>query len=211
MLRYLLSRLITVGVTIALGVLITILLANRDGAVDQVVENDIRRGVEYRVASGQWGDISAGEAERRQQAMEESAGLHLPYIPRHLRWLGNALAFRWGEASARTSADINTYTTLSALMGPSYTRFRVTQIIATRLKNLPAFGLLSSRTTTARMTAMITVMSSVRVYETRMESTVTTRTASQPIVHLGLERMKPRARSVSWGMNVNVRVMATPP
>jgi len=133
MLRYLLSRLITVGVTIALGVLITILLANRDGAIDLVVENDIRRGVEYRAASGQWGDLSADEVERRQQAMEESAGLHLPYIPRHLRWLGNALAFRWGEASARTSADVATYTSLSALMGPSYTRFRVTQIIATRL------------------------------------------------------------------------------
>jgi len=133
MTRYLLVRLVTVGLTIALGVFATIVLANRNGAIDTVVANDIWYGAEYRVAAGLWGDISAEEVEIRKQAMEEAAGLHLPYLARHLRWLGNALAFRWGEAMAAESKDVSVYTGLSSLLGPSYTRFRVTHILASRL------------------------------------------------------------------------------
>lgn len=131
--RYLLVRLVTVGLTISLGVFATVVLANRRGAIDQVVRNDIRNGVEYRLAAGLWTAETAEEAQHLQWEMEESAGLHLPFLPRHLRWLGNALAFRWGEAMAAESKDVLAYTSLSAVMGPSYTRFRVTQILATRL------------------------------------------------------------------------------
>ena len=61
------------GLTIALGVFVTIVLANRSGAIDTVVANDIWYGAEYRVAAGLWGDISAEEVEIRKQAMEEAA------------------------------------------------------------------------------------------------------------------------------------------
>ena len=81
--KYLLVRLVTVAFTIALGVFVTIVLANRTGAIDMVVRTDIQSGVEYRLASGAWGEVPVEEAGRLQQALEEEAGLHLPFLPRH--------------------------------------------------------------------------------------------------------------------------------
>lgn len=135
MARYLLGRFVTVGLAISLGVFATILLANRNGAIDAVVESDIQMGVLYRTAGGLWDDLTPKEVASRQLDWENDAGLHLPFLLRHLRWLGNALAFRWGEAAAKGTGDVTMIRRLEALSDPTGTRFRVTSILATRLPN----------------------------------------------------------------------------
>jgi hypothetical protein len=91
MARYLLVRLVTVGLTISLGVFATILLANRDGAIDGVVERDIQMGVLYRTESGLWADLTPEQVASRQLDMENAA----------CRVISAGLAMRWPFNGAR--------------------------------------------------------------------------------------------------------------
>ncbi len=135
MARYVLVRLGTILLTIFGGVFATIVVANQAGTIDFIVPGDIDELVLNRVYSGVWADLTPEQLEQERLDMQRSAGLHLPWLPRHLRWLWNAMSFQWGESLAKESEDISNYMRMSAIGGPGSMRFRITNIIATHLPN----------------------------------------------------------------------------
>ena len=97
--KYLLVRLLAISITIILGVFVVILVANKDGQIDQMVMSEVQDNL--RQERGVYNVTLTQEAQerinQRQMELEEEAGLNLPFIPRHLRWTFNALTLRWGE------------------------------------------------------------------------------------------------------------------
>jgi len=97
--KYLLVRLLAISITIILGVFIVILVANKNGQIDQMVMSEVQDNL--RQERGVFNVILTQEGQerinQRQMELEEEAGLNLPFIPRHLRWTFNALTLRWGD------------------------------------------------------------------------------------------------------------------
>jgi peptide/nickel transport system permease protein len=135
MVRYAMVRLVTIGLTILVGVFLTILVVNRTGVMDAVVQGDIDYGIQYYILSGVWAELTPEQVEQQRWQMEERAGLHLPYLPRQVRWLWNAMTFQWGEALSKESGDVVAYTVLSAFNNLQARRFQVTNIVVSHLPN----------------------------------------------------------------------------
>jgi peptide/nickel transport system permease protein len=135
MVRYALVRLVTIGLTILLGVFLTILVLNRNGAMDAIVQGDVDFGIYYNQMSGVWADLTPEQIEQQRWDMEKQLGLHLPYLPRMLRWLWNAMTFQWGEALSKNSDNVVLYTGLSTYDNLQARRFEVSQIIVNHFPN----------------------------------------------------------------------------
>jgi peptide/nickel transport system permease protein len=97
--KYLFVRVATISITIVVGVFITVIIANKSGQLDLNVAKKIERQVQREI----WMLDKLGSEERAQAIeqrlweLEEEVGLHLSFLPRHLRWTANALTFDWGE------------------------------------------------------------------------------------------------------------------
>lgn len=96
--RYMLTRAVTIGAMIFIGVFITVVFCNTSQQIDQSLHTKI----DYRVRLDQFGgwDQAEEQQEAFEQALfkaEEEAGLHLSFLPRHLRWTWNALTMDWGD------------------------------------------------------------------------------------------------------------------
>lgn len=97
---YALVRTATIAVTIFIGVFITVVMSNRSGQIDQNVQEKIEvqvRRETYGAIGVQFSEDKREEYEKALYEEEEKAGLHLPFLPRHLRWTLNALTLDWGD------------------------------------------------------------------------------------------------------------------
>ncbi len=117
--KYVLAKGITIAITIFIGVFITVVLANRGGAVDNVVREEVLSEMDRQAPGWRWDFHNLPKEEQDkvlqwQQDMEEAAGLHLPYWPRQFVWTLKALQLDWKSAVLVTSAPGSSYHSLKA-------------------------------------------------------------------------------------------------
>jgi len=103
-LRYFLSKLFLVGITIYFGVLITVLIADKPTPsglgvakpqFEANLETQINRVVRrYLFSSGQ---VSQQDRDSLEKSLRADAGLDLPYWQKHLLWTYKLLTFNWGR------------------------------------------------------------------------------------------------------------------
>jgi peptide/nickel transport system permease protein len=101
--RYMAIRLVTLFVTVVIGVYLTIWIANMGGYVDQILRADIQERVTQQIANDRSARLLAPE-ERQKLAQERIAleekrlGLNTPIAIRNMRYLTNALKLDLGHA-----------------------------------------------------------------------------------------------------------------
>lgn len=100
LLRYLSRRLLTVGLTILVGLFLTVVVANHTHQIDESIESRI--GI---MAQGIWRDQNPGfnsptradELAAITEELRESYGLNAGFLERHLRYTRQAMLFDWGN------------------------------------------------------------------------------------------------------------------
>ncbi len=106
--RYTFVRLVTLFVTVVIGVYLTILIANMGGYLDQIRRGEIREEVQARMLADP--TLRNLPPEVRQQRMEDLIrleekryGLDQPFLIRSFRFLYNALSLNLGRSFQLTS------------------------------------------------------------------------------------------------------------
>lgn len=106
--RYVAVRLLTLFVTVVIGVYLTILIANMGGFVDNIMKGEIRERVTQSIINSP-SARSMDPAVRQQliqdtiAAEEDRMGLNVPIAIRNARYLTNALTLQLGRAFNMTS------------------------------------------------------------------------------------------------------------
>jgi len=108
LLRYSALRLVTLFLTVVVGIYLTIMIANMGGYVDQIMRSEIRERFTAMVAaSPQNRDLSPDERKTLLETLiaqeEKRLGLDQPVALRTARYLGNALQMKLGRALNMTS------------------------------------------------------------------------------------------------------------
>jgi peptide/nickel transport system permease protein len=106
--RYVASRLLSLFVTVVIGIYLTILIANMGGYVDTIIKNQIRDSVTQSVAANPNATQMDPEVRRkliedRITLEEKRRGLDTPIAIRNFRYLSNALQLDLGRALIMTS------------------------------------------------------------------------------------------------------------
>ncbi len=106
--RYVTVRVLTLFVTVVIGVYLTIVIANMGGFVDTIMKNEIRDRVTQAIInspSAQQMDpsVRAQLIQERIASEEERLGLNVPIAVRNARFLTNALTLQLGRAINMTS------------------------------------------------------------------------------------------------------------
>ena len=106
--KYTAVRLVTLFVTIVIGVYLTIMIANMGGYVDTILRNEIRESVNQRFVSDPATKNMTSDARRKliQDTIvleENRRGLNTPLAVRNARHLTNALTLQLGRAIRMTS------------------------------------------------------------------------------------------------------------
>jgi peptide/nickel transport system permease protein len=106
--RYMAVRLLTLFVTVVIGIYLTIMIANMGGFVDTIMKGEIRDRVTQMIINNP--SYQSMEQEVRQKliqdtiaAEEERRGLNVPVAVRNFRYLTNALTLNLGRAINMTS------------------------------------------------------------------------------------------------------------
>ncbi len=106
--KYTLVKILTLGVTIVIGVYLTIIIANMGGEVDNIRRGEIRERVALMVSMNQ--DLRRLPAEERAkyindmvQIEEQRLGLDRPFILRSFTYLTDAMSLNLGRAQFLTS------------------------------------------------------------------------------------------------------------
>ncbi len=107
-LRYVAMRLLTLFVTVVIGIYLTIMIANMGGYVDQIMRGEIRDRVTASIAGNSAYVKMAPEVRQKlideRIAVEENrVGLNVPVAVRNFRFLRNALTLQLGRAINMTS------------------------------------------------------------------------------------------------------------
>lgn len=123
--RYLLAKVLMVGVTIFFGVFVTVLIANTPAPPGWgIPQPQFEASLETQIDRAVRGYLYAGGFRQSDQeiidleaSLREEAGLNLPYWQRHLYWTYKVLTFGWGRISsfetlpiygqARNDLDVN--------------------------------------------------------------------------------------------------------
>ncbi|MCC6568225.1 MAG: ABC transporter permease [Anaerolineales bacterium] len=107
-LRYAIGRLLTLFVSVIIGIYLTIVIANMGGYVDEIMRGEIRDRVTQAIVNSPAGQ--AMDLEVRQQLIkdriaseEKRMGLNVPIAVRNARYLANALTLNLGRAINMTS------------------------------------------------------------------------------------------------------------
>ena len=108
MAKYTGIRILTMAVTITIGVYLTILIANMGGYVDTIMRNEIRDGTTQAIlANPNYRNLSSEEKQaliQKKIASEEARlGLDQPFAIRSVRYLVNGLTLNLGRALHMTS------------------------------------------------------------------------------------------------------------
>ena len=99
--RYTVVRAVTLLLTVAVSLYLTILVVNLGGYVDEIFRSQIAESIGMRVYGGWLKGVP--EPERSEQiaqaqwAMEEAIGLHQPFLARSGRWLFQAMTLDLGS------------------------------------------------------------------------------------------------------------------
>jgi len=106
--RYVVVRLLTLFVTVVIGIYLTIMIANMGGYVDQIMKSEIRDRVTQSIiamTSNQPMDSDTRQKliQERIVAEEKRVGLDVPIAIRNFRYLSNALTLQLGRALNMTS------------------------------------------------------------------------------------------------------------
>jgi peptide/nickel transport system permease protein len=108
LLRYTALRLVTLAITVVIGVYLTILIANMGGYVDTIMRNEVRDNITQSIASNP--AYRMMEPSVRQKLIQEKIaneverlGLNQPFAVRSFRYLTNALTLNLGRAINMTS------------------------------------------------------------------------------------------------------------
>ena len=106
--RYVIARLLTLFVTVVIGVYLTILIANMGGFVDDIMRGEIRDRVTQALVNNPNAQTMDPEVRRKLirdsiAAEEERMGLNVPVAIRNARYLVNALTLQLGRAINMTS------------------------------------------------------------------------------------------------------------
>lgn len=103
LLKYTAVRLLTLTSMVVLSVLLTTVVANMGGYIDEVVKADIALQVGMMMRNNP--EAQGLSAEERLQlmtdtafAIEEAQGLHQPFLLRTVRWVTRALTLNWGNS-----------------------------------------------------------------------------------------------------------------
>lgn len=106
--RYVVVRLLTLFVTVVIGIYLTIVIANMGGFVDTIMKGEIRERVTQSLIASTVGQQMDPETrqkliQERIAAEEERMGLNVPIAIRNFRYLSNALTLQLGRALNMTS------------------------------------------------------------------------------------------------------------
>lgn len=106
--RYSIVRLLTMFVTVVIGIYLTIMIANMGGYVDTIMRSEIRERINQTVLTGKIYQDMAPEARKKIAedliALEEKRlRLDIPVAIRSLNYLTNALTLELGRATNMTS------------------------------------------------------------------------------------------------------------
>jgi peptide/nickel transport system permease protein len=106
--RYVVVRLVTLFVTVVIGIYLTIMIANMGGYVDQIMKGEIRERVTQKIglnpaAQNMDPDVRKKLIEDSIALEEKRIGLDIPVAVRNFRYLSNALTLRLGRAINMTS------------------------------------------------------------------------------------------------------------
>src|SRR3972149_467693 len=106
--RYVLVRLLTLFVTVVIGIYLTIVIANMGGYVDQIIKGEIRDRVTQAFLANP--SVQQMDPELRKELIqqkiaqeEKRQGLDTPIVIRNFRYLSNALQLNLGRAINMTS------------------------------------------------------------------------------------------------------------
>ncbi|HEX9840879.1 MAG TPA: ABC transporter permease [Anaerolineales bacterium] len=106
--RYVLVRLLTLFVTVVVGIYLTIMIANMGGYVDQIMKGEIRDRVIQAIAANP--SMQQMDPTVRQKLIQDTIaseekrmGLDVPIAIRNVRYLSNALTLQLGRAINMTS------------------------------------------------------------------------------------------------------------
>ncbi len=107
--RYALVRLVTLLITITLGVYLTILIANMGGYVDEIRRGEIREAVSLRIMNDPVlknlpAEVRAEQMQGLIDLEEKKAGLDRPFMVRSVSFLQGAMTLNLGRAE-RMSSD----------------------------------------------------------------------------------------------------------
>lgn len=107
-LRYVAVRILTLFVTVIVGVYLTVMIANMGGYVDQIQRAQIREEVQQQALSNpSFKSMSVEDKNRRMADLialrEKRAGLDQPFAVRSFRFLTNALTLNLGWTQNMTS------------------------------------------------------------------------------------------------------------
>lgn len=103
--KYAFVKAITLFLTVAVGLYLTILVINLGGFVDRIFASLIDENIGAMIQGGWLKEVP--EPERTQTidetryAMQEAAGLHQPFLLRSMRWLWNGLTLNLGPSRAQ--------------------------------------------------------------------------------------------------------------
>jgi peptide/nickel transport system permease protein len=106
--RYVAARLLTLFVTVVIGIYLTIVIANMGGFVDRIMKSEIRDRVTQTIINNPSAqqmdpDVRAKLIQERIAAEEKRRGLDVPIAVRNARYLSNALTLQLGRALNMTS------------------------------------------------------------------------------------------------------------
>ncbi len=91
--RYLARRILSVSLTIVIGVFLTIVIANRGGMVDQIARERVESKMMLFVLDPNFhGDLAVERAR-----LEVQEGLNVSFLPKHLIYTFKALTLDWGS------------------------------------------------------------------------------------------------------------------
>jgi peptide/nickel transport system permease protein len=101
--RYTAMRLLTLFVTIVIGVYLTILIANMGGYVDEILKGDIRERTAISISNNPtYRDYTVEQRnvliQDKIRLEEERLGLNRPFALRSFSYLGNALTLNFGRS-----------------------------------------------------------------------------------------------------------------
>jgi len=106
--RFTITRLLTLFITVVVGVYLTVLIANMGGYVDEIMRNDITERITQQVAAMSATHPMTVEARLKLQQQliaqeEQRLGLNTPFAIRSVRFLFNALQLNLGTAQNMVS------------------------------------------------------------------------------------------------------------
>jgi len=106
--RYTVVRLVTLFITVLIGVYLTVLIANMGGYVDEIRRGEIRESVQMRMLTDPTlrnlpADVRMQRMEEMIRLQEKYYGLDQPFVVRSVRFLKNALTLNLGRSLQLTS------------------------------------------------------------------------------------------------------------